>query len=269
MLKERIKNAFRNFKDFINYLTGYETATFNPGTQAERRLKRERFTIILVVLCLVAGVLCFYIPWDQYYRYLLTQEIDNENWLGFIASFWGAIAGALIAGVATILTAWLIIRRSYKVDYHRERMENLPILQLAIRKDILKKIKNSKYPIETIRNLDIWFREFEGIKDESLVYEMKNIGRGIAINIHMPEVGKTVAYGTVEYTALCAGEKRFFIEDHTGYCDCVVEFLYFDIFDNLYSQKFKYRHNYEEDTYSIDMSMPELLEKTKRIRYVQ
>jgi len=269
MLKERIKTAFRNIRDFINYLTGYETASFTPGTQEERIQKRERFIIFIVVIGLVTLILCFFIPWERFYRYLLWQPISNESWLGFIASFWGAIAGAIIAGIATVFTTWLIIRRSYRVDYHRERMENLPILQLSLREDVLKRLRGSKNPEKIIMAEDIWYREFEGLQKESLVYEMKNIGRGIAINIHMPESSKTIVYGTVNYTTLCSGEKRLFIEDHTGYSERVIEFLFFDIFDNLYSQKFVYHHNYENETYSIDMKIPELLIKTKRIRYVQ
>jgi ABC-type Fe3+ transport system permease subunit len=47
-------------------------------------------------------------------------------------SFWGSIIGAMIAGLVTICTTYLIIRRSYKIDYHRERMDVLPFFEIKM-----------------------------------------------------------------------------------------------------------------------------------------
>ena len=266
---QRLKNALRNIKDYFSYLTGAETATFFPATQAERKLKRERFFTIIIILAVITIILCFFVPWNKFYIILSNRKINDENWLGFIGSFWGAIIGAALAGATTVFTTWLIIKRSYKVDYHRERMEHLPIIQITIKNDVLKELRKSKDPVGKMHNIGIWVREFEGLKNESLVYEMKNVGPGIAINIRMPEIGKTVVYGTANFPTLCAGESVLFVEDFSGHREATMKFLFFDIFDNLYQQKYKYKHDYENDTYSLIMEMPELLIKTKRIRYMQ
>lgn len=166
MSKDQLKMALENISTFLRYITGSEALTFRPGTRLERQKKKTLFWVIISIVVITVIVLYFYITWNRFYHEILGKNIAQENWLGFIASFWGAISGALISGIATVITTWLIIRRSYKIDYHRERIESLPILQLSARgdiEDIIRKAKNFK---KVIRDHKIWNREWEELPDE-------------------------------------------------------------------------------------------------------
>ena len=69
--------------------------------------------------------------------------------LDTIYGFWSGIVGALLAGLVTIFTTYFIIRRSYKVDYHAERIAAMPFftvktvsLDFSLEKDLPEEVEN-------------------------------------------------------------------------------------------------------------------------------
>lgn len=59
--------------------------------------------------------------------FFLQIKNSNDGQIDSIFGFWSGIIGALISGIVTIFTTLFIIRRSYKVDYHMERIAALPL----------------------------------------------------------------------------------------------------------------------------------------------
>lgn len=266
---DRINMAFENITNLLKYITGTGALTFRPGTRLERQKKRTMFWVVISICVTTAIVLYLYITWNKYYLAVLQGSISQENWLGFIASFWGAIEGALISGIATIITTWLIIRRSYKIDYHRERIESLPILQLTVREDIKKEIRHSKNFQKVIKNYKIWNRAWEELSEDFMVFEVKNIGKGLAIQPKVSNEGEEAVYGAPSFSSISSQESVYFIEEWYFIFNHEFVFSFFDIFENYYDQKFSLDIDDDEQVTDIKMSIPELVMKTQRIRYEQ
>lgn len=269
MCKNRFRQACMNIGTCIKYITGSETLTFQPGTQLERQKRRATFLVALTICAIILVVLSYYIPWNKYYKEIAYRTIEKENWLGFIASFWGAIIGAVISGLATIVTTWLIIRRSYRIDYHRERIEFLPILQISTRNDIELELKESKRIQDIIRHYRIWNRAWEELPETFKVFEIRNVGKGIAIKPKIANEAEEAVFGVPSYASIVSQQSVLFIEDIDYVYNSEMVFSFFDIFDNFYMQKFSLEIDEEETIWNIQMSMPQLVLKTQRIRYEQ
>lgn len=269
MCKNRVKQACANIATYFKYISGSETLTFQPGTQLERQ-KRHTFLIVILVICAITLIaLSYYIPWNKYYKEIASHNIQKENWLGFIASFWGAIIGAVLSGLATVVTTWLIIRRSYRIDYHRERIEFLPILQLSARNDIELELRDSKHLQDIIKHYRIWNRGWDELPETFKVFEIKNVGKGIAIKPKIASEVEEAVFGVPSFAAIVSQESVLFIEDFDYVYNGAITFSFFDIFDNFYNQNFLLDVDEEESIWNIQMSMPQLVLKTQRIRYEQ
>ena len=269
MCKERIKLAFGNISTFVKYVTGSEALSFYPGTQIERQKKKTIFWLILSTAVIISIILCFYIPWNKYYRGIVDKNIDGTYWLGFIASFWGAIIGAVISGVATVITTWLIIRRSYRIDYHRERIEFLPILELSIRKDLEIEIQKEKDKEKVIKKYKMWNRDWNDLPEIFSVFEVKNVGKGIAIKPKISNFAEAAIYGAPYFSSIGSQESVYFVEDMLILLGDKIVFSFFDIFDNYYEQSFTLEKDSGKRAWNASMSMPKLVVKTQRIRYEQ
>jgi|GEM_PF-4948955 len=268
MRKERIKTAFSNISLFVKYITGSQTLSFQPGTQQERRNKKIKVWIGLCVLVILSVIFYYYFSWNKVYK-MLDPNIQDVDWLGFIASYWGAITGALITGIATVITTWLIIRRSYRIDYHRERIEFLPILQISVRQDIENQVKQDNGVKNVLLMYNIWYRDWEELPEQFAVFAVKNVGAGIAISPGISEEGEAAAYGVPKFAAICPKESVFFLDNLLPFHNGQMVFTFFDIFDNFYEQKFKYEVDENSEVRNISMAMPTLVMKTQRIRYEQ
>jgi hypothetical protein len=125
------------------------------------------------------------IPWIKYYNEIVKLQISKSDGLQFISTFWGAIIGALLAASLTIISTWMIINRSYRVDFHRDRIEHLPIL-------CLHEIRGAIFNEDGIRLPDgtpVWSeQEYQKSHDYdetqlTKILEISNIGAGIALNL--------------------------------------------------------------------------------------
>jgi heme/copper-type cytochrome/quinol oxidase subunit 4 len=127
---DRLNRIFHNIKEVWYVISGRLIISIEPEKHAKAEKRRNRIIGSLVALVLLSILLIIGIPWIKYYNTIIKQQISNTDALQFISTFWGAIIGALLAASLTIISTWMIINRSYRVDFHRDRIDHLPVLCL-------------------------------------------------------------------------------------------------------------------------------------------
>lgn len=155
------------------------------------------------------------------------------------------------------------------MDYHRERIESLPILQLSIRKDLEDEIRKSKNFKKVIKDYRIWNREWDELPEMFVVFEVKNIGKGLAIQPKVSNEADEAVYGAPSFSSITSQESAYFVEELDFIYNNELVFSFFDIFENYYEQKFTLEVDDEEQVWNVCMLTPELVMKTQRIRYEQ
>jgi hypothetical protein len=272
-MKERIQRAFENIKDLFKYLTGSPDVDFDPGSQAERKNVLARIITIIFIIVLITIILILLIPWIRYYNSIVdSKDIKADSWLGFIGAFGGAIIGAIIACIGTIVTTWQIIRNSHKDDFHRERMTVLPILEVIERTDLYKKYANcskEKERIGFLQNNGIWYNPYALDEKNYSIFEIRNIGQGIAITVSTVSMKKENGEPTPEFVHLSKDCSGLFLEEYNDKYDTLFRFGFYDIYDNYYEQDMTFRYEKQRGLYLVKTKMPVLIRKTPRIRYVQ
>lgn len=110
----------------------YQTSpnrAWNKPAYSERKYKAEKLFSAICVIGMIAfsiGVIGLFVKEFQ----ALQQKGSSGADFGTLYGFYGSIVGSVIAGLVTIFTTYLIIKRSYKVDNHQERMSALPHFRL-------------------------------------------------------------------------------------------------------------------------------------------
>lgn len=269
MVKDRIKHATENISKYVRYFTGSYGVEFSPGTQTERTKSRKKILVITLTILAVILLLIIAVPWIRYYDSILPLVDEKETWLGFIASFWGAIVGAIIAGIGTIITTWMVIRRSYRIDFHRERMENLPVLEVTVRKDLIRELQKTKNRGSFLNSKNIWHAEHVDAGDNNAVFQITNVGAGMAVKIEMVSAAKAAGLPTPEFVHISKGESSLFLETYNRNFATRFELSFFDIFENMYSQEFIFQFEDQKGLYLSKIKMPELIRRTARLRYIQ
>ena len=242
---------------------------YERPTKAEREERNKNLRIGTAVVFVVT-VLFVLIGWfAEYYFTVWGNSLSFDEWNSSAGSFWGAVLGAAIAGIVTVCTTILVIQRSYKIDYHRERLEALPVLDMKVflehctmtenfEKDLRRKAKGQA------RDFMISFGA-ASIGEDVRVYTIKNIGAGIAYNIQTShffseEFEEAYFRGILPQNdiLLLATSKKSEEE---------VFITFFDLYENKYRQKYSLYQcggRTQVTTYP-----PELIRKTQRIRYTQ
>lgn len=175
-------------------------------------------------------------------------------------SFWGSVFGAIVAGFITILTTHWIIKRSYQVDYHNERMNVLPVLGIEIPNRHFSNELDSKAEfISEIEELySVCKHEFF---NDMMLLKFENTGPGIAFKIKVSGMWGDEYFSLSE---LKVGGYKYIITQDCENFKVVVH--YYDIYGNFYVQTFKSEVSHK--LYANE-NPPELAMRTKRIRYCQ
>lgn len=266
ILLNKISDFFERWAMKYECLPDGPALDYKKPTKAEREERNNKigigFTILFVALC-VAVVICYF---AKYYFTVRGSSITFGEWNGSAGSFWGAVLGAIIAGIATVVTTVFVIQRSYKIDYHRERLEVLPVLDMKVickenlnPRNSTKGVLRDKVSNETVREV-----LFDGSVEQqyaSYVFLIKNVGRGIAYKVQAS--GFCYAdYNEEEYQGLIPqNESIILVSRNKGIAEASI--LFYDLYGN------KYRQTYTIDEKNIIADPPELLRKTERIRYTQ
>lgn len=273
-VKDRIADIIHNIGDVLGFLVGKTGIGFEPGTKTERSIILKRIALTIVITAAVIMLIIFGVPWIKYYnaKMVNSSTLQDNDWLSFIGSFWGALVASIITLVGSIFTTWLIIQRSYKVDYHRERLENMPVLQMTLNITLTKEINKAKNEEEMEELADKYiYRDsikYDPLNDTILVIEVENIGKGIAFKAKTPNSNEVD--NDITFPAICPNQKVEFLTSVGDVAEESFVFYFFDMFENYYEQHIGlvFKGDQLEGAYSI-VNPPELITKTKRIRYVQ
>lgn len=227
--------------------------------KGERKKSWENVIYVLIIVFMLA-FLIWSIQMTSGYLHTMLQAGDYVSWSASASGFYGAIIGGVFSSIATIATTYLVIHRSYKVDYHRERLEVMPVFSAKC------------FTGKQIEKIKIQYRKANGYGmqiEEHAIYEqpqlilLKNIGNGIAFHIEMrryPKESEAHYLNTMEPMA-----QKGVIYENINRRKVVLS--YHDLYGNQYIQ---YIHVYENGGDMLTTAeQPELIVRTKRIRYVQ
>ena len=268
---DRIAEHFReiriNIQDVFGFLIGKTGIGFQPGPKAERKAILTRVFAFVGIIVFITILLIIGIPWIKYYNTLIGSEnIGEKEWLAYIGSFWGALTASVLTLVGTIVSTWLIIRRSYKVDYHRERLEYMPVLQLHIDDKATREINTAENKEEAMESYP-YMDDVDCEEDDLVVIKIQNIGKGIAFEPSTENSCETM--GDIVFPPLCPGQTVDFLTFTGDVPNRIFVFHFFDMFENYYSQEVGFEFPGSEGKVYPVVKPPELIIKTKKIRYVQ
>ena len=246
----RKKNYFN-----INNIDWNEPAYKKTENPMDKLLSAFLVIVMLIFVIVIVG--------SFMYQFGSAGGNTNDSLYGF----WGSIAGSMIAGLITIFTTYLIIQRSYKIDYHQERIAMLAFFEVRIisnhfstesKDDIPKKVRN-------IFNNHIYYDNC--IKDDAMLIEFKNVGRGPAFQVAIE--GLTEDYENPFFQSIVVMNKKYVVCYSLYNINIKVRFC--DIYGNYYYQSFvSERNSYSDESYcELNTRPPELLLRTKKTRYIQ
>lgn len=267
---DRILRILHNLKEVWYVISGTLIIAVAPEERAKAEKRRNHIIIGFITIVLLTILLIIGIPWIKYYNELVKQQITNSDGLQFISTFWGAIIGALLAASLTIISTWMIINRSYRVDFHRDRIDHLPIL-------CLHEVRGALFNEDGIKLIDgtpIWseqeYQKSHNYDETQLtkILEISNIGMGIALNISTTD--RNFEGPQVHFAGITPKNVVFLVYSAcTKVPSDTITLRFEDIFENKYLQEFNYDMNDKYDMYFIGGSVPKLVERTKRLRYTQ
>lgn len=224
-----------------------------------------------VLISAMILALMLFVIYGLYWNFLFLNVKNNgtPDWISFIGSYWGGILGGIVSGVLSIGGTWLIIRFTRKTDYHRQRIENLPLISL----EMIRNIGKAK--------MDLIDQPFELVTEDYIYICIENVGTGVAVNIRF-STGED--WNDTVFATMFEPKKKMNIkkswagkyydnEGHKSNDEMGTELLYEDIFGNEYSQVFCIYRNDKckhipYDSYAT-AEMPELKKPTRRKQYVQ
>ena len=196
----------------------------------------------------------------------ISDEVNNtlQGSLNTRLDFLLGIGGVLVAGIISMFTTLMVIQKSFRVDYHMERIAALPVLSIEMfnkAKEVIwgegeltshgkKVIKKDNYVVY-------------GYDQFSQVLKVRNVGKGGAFKIWT--VGNFKLHDEICLQSLMQEEYALVITDVDRMKKITLE--YYDLYENFYRQEFEILAN-ENNTQFI-ASPPLLVRRTDRVRYQQ
>ena len=112
---EKLYSLFRSLQDiFAHKAKSLEQHAYGPTihyrkpTKIEREERNKHLRIGAAIL-FITVILLILISWfAKYYFTVRVNNISFDDWNSSAGSFWGAVLGAAIAGIATVFTLSLI-----------------------------------------------------------------------------------------------------------------------------------------------------------------
>lgn len=222
---------------------------------SERKYKREKCFSVICLTVMIGFSLAVIGLFIKQFQTLQQQGAPGADF-GTLYGFYGSIVGSVIAGLVTIFTTYLIIKRSYKVDNHQERMGALPHFRLDT-------VPVEEDRIEMMEKLEQTAPCY--IRDcgpESIVLAVENVGKDEAFDVTV------MGYGLDDgcmITSMHVGEKKYLMFEYRPYSKIKIQ--YGDIYGNRYYQEFDPEGN--EGKIWFNARIPELVLRTDRVRYQQ
>lgn len=219
------------------------------------------------VLCffLVLGMLVFIVTIVGVFSYQIT--VKNQNNSDSLYNFWGAIAGSMIAGLITIFTTYLIIQRSYKIDYHQERIAVLPFFEVSIISNHFSTQIDEDIPADVKDIIENHICYSTCLMEDAMLIEFKNVGSGPAFQVKVE--GLTDFYEEPVFQSIVVDNRKYMICYSRN--DVKFKTKFYDIYGNYYYQCFTAESNFsgDEGYFELNTNPPEIVLRTKRTRYIQ
>ena len=235
----------------------YKLNAFKVDPANGERLNAYSSLLSKIILFIVVLSACLLLAW-VIVKY--NNPISSDSALNFC----NTLLAATLPCLATIITTYMLIQHEYKVDYHKERMGSLPIFSLehADKESLFK--ENGKKKDRLKKRIEKIFFDTVGLDirdDEYDVYKLSNIGYGIGFNVRHDRGDEIFYFGDIVQENCCyIGIKKYPFK-----LNYVIE--YTDIYGNKYIQVFDIERN--DSVYNITTFSPELVLRTKRLRYQQ
>jgi hypothetical protein len=216
------------------------------------------YSLFASKMIIIVGIITFVIVlWWIMSKYANPDNVEKST-----ISICNSLLAVSFPCFVTLITTYMLIQHEYKVDFHRERMDALPVfsLELMNKELMLKSNKNPEQLNENMSNMFINTACLD-IQDPDLdIYKLVNIGNGIGFNVLHDRVDEVFSFGDIPQEKCCyIGIKKYLSLYYT------IE--YSDIYGNKYTQFFDVEKN--EDKCSITSFPPELVLRTRRVRYQQ
>lgn len=254
-----IASSIRAIAEKIDLHIGSNSLPVDPAN-GERKEKWKNRVLVSIILVIMIVAFC-----GMYYTISTLRTVENctdlDVWSSS-SSFWGALIGAIIAGMATIGTTYLIVHKNDKIDYHRERMSVLPVFSFNyIENNIQLKKKINKIK-KSVSECDI-FDIVDKYEKNTFICMFENIGYGIALDVKRPDREDCTIDS--ELGDFEVGRKKYCIYNIDNDGEFSISFS--DLYGNKYIQLFKLR--IYNDNILISTMSPELVIRTNRARYQQ
>lgn len=246
---------FGKRKDFFYKVT----SDWSEPAYSKRKDLSEKVLSSIMVLAMVFFIIALILV------FTLQMINRSDKYSDSLYSFWGAIAGAMIAGLVTIFTTYLIIRRSYKIDYHQERMAALPFFELNIVAAHFSTLNSADIPenVQKIMKNSTYFSTC--LLADAMLIEIKNVGNGPAFQVVLE--GLTPFYEEPSFQSIVIGKHKYAIVYNRQQIKC--KLIFYDIYGNYYYQTFSSEYNDNKEHIDINTNPPELILRTSRVRYIQ
>ena len=219
---------------------------YQPPTIAEQESKVRKRNVIIYIIVILVVIMLVVKYFSKFYYTVSSENISFSEWNSSAGSFWGAILGAFVAGIVTIIANYMVIHRSYRIDYHRERLEVLPVFEaeiVALNKPLAQVEEDLKHVNAPLASTVLSLLWGESAPEDlvNLCY-IKNIGKGISYNFYIsgiwPENQNTPYKGMITegkgvWLALPVDDCGEVINDYTFYA------MFTDYYGNKYKQEFK------------------------------
>ncbi len=255
-LKQTLYRFYTNAESFFKTQKDKTVATTDVAAYREEPAVGERqnyFEIVIyaiVIILLIAIILIV----------LLITEGQSD--IGALSNFIGALVGAAISGFFVIMTTRWMINRSYKIDYHDERINVIPVFSAQCFNETAFNEYKVVYEHKSLKTLNI---EDIGEYDPPMYMVCNNVGNGIAfcVNIYPRQDDQNSFDAHTIPVNDCAAVK---LEKRT-LNDLYIK--YRDLYGNLYHQHVQITVYNDKDEIEVIEQPPELIMRTKRARYSQ
>ena len=269
-VKSRLSRIGYNIRLIGDLISGTFSLKYEPEAFASAEKRRNKALLIIVAVTILSLLLILGIPWLRYYDQIVKLNISNSDGFLFIGSFWGAILGSIFAGIATVITTWMIINRSYRIDFHRDRIDHLPILSIREIRGAIYEKDIIIFPNGTIVSEERNYQEvFAPCKNGfQEILEVTNVGANVALNVSTK--GFTDEHNEAYFSGITTKDIVYIIFFTSPDVDSKkITLEFWDIFGNKYEQSFTYKINQTQNLIFVGGSVPTLIERTQRIRYTQ
>lgn len=245
----------------LSYSSNAHLVSYDDYVYKEINYSKKSIWIAIVgIIFTISFIILLYLINSSNYR----LDTDDQKEIS-IAS----VLLTILSCVTSVATTIVLMRQNYKIDYHKERIEVLPVFSASVlpaRRFFDNSDRNYISILKEKINENISVLSLLDGKDPNVVIRLKNEGKGSAYNICFDS--NWTEYEEVQFQNCSVNQEKYIILNETQNCSFTCK--YSDLYGNYYSQEFWVSYDTStDDYYDLESEPPKLVFRTKRIRYVQ